>query len=120
MPKHTFIDYLCRPWCTFFKEGAKEDMACQGARVVEHLVTGGRIAPAEIPPLKKNADLWNAYREELDGPVCGRCSFRSEDCDFRSEAPPDNGEPCGGFILLAHLRKNGLIDESDIEGCCEE
>jgi hypothetical protein len=115
MSKKHFREYICRPYCIFFKEGEKEELACRGARIVELLVKKNRIVPAEIPPMKKGPSLWNAWKAELGRHVCRRCSFRAGDCDFQSGSPPDYAEPCGGFILLAHLRTNNLIDESDLE-----
>jgi len=115
MSKNNFQEYVCHPYCIFFKDGAKEEMACRGAQVVERLAQKKRINWITIPPLTKNPGLWDNYKEELGRRICARCSFRAEDCDFQAANPPDDAEPCGGFILLAHLRQSNLINESDLE-----
>ena len=113
MPKDDFKEYICRPHCLFFKEGEKEEIACRGAQIIEVLVNRNRIHITEIPPLKKEPALWQKYKEGSGECICGQCSFRAEDCDFQSETSPEDTEPCGGFILLVHLKENKLIDESD-------
>jgi hypothetical protein len=87
MSKNNFREYICRPYCIFFKDGAKEEMACRGAELVERLVARNRIAPAEMSPMKKEPPVWNTYKMELDRHVCRHCSFRAEDCDFQSGSP---------------------------------
>jgi hypothetical protein len=37
------------------------------------------------------------------------------DCDFQSEIPSDDLEPCGGYAVLARLLENRLIDIVDLE-----
>ena len=99
----------------YFKEGQKEDMACQGAQIIELLIVRQRIDAMKIPPLTKSSGLWNKYKRDFSSHVCDLCSFRAEDCDFQSPEYQDDAEPCGGFMLLAHLTENGLIEESDLE-----
>ena len=111
MPKHNFKEYICRPYCMFFKNGAKEEMACRGAQIVELLVHRNQVDLMKIPPLTKDPGVWKKHKEELGRYVCSQCAFRAEDCDFQSEQPSDDMEPCGGFILLAHLRENRLIHD---------
>lgn len=115
MSKNDFKEYLCRPYCVFFKDGQKEAIACRGARVAEVLVRAKRIDMTIIPPLTKESRLWEKYKDELGSCVCSRCSFRAEDCDFQSGESSVDIEPCGGFILLAHLRGNNLINQLDLE-----
>ncbi|MBA3037371.1 MAG: hypothetical protein FP814_12880 [Desulfobacterium sp.] len=119
MNKNLFKVYICRPYCVFFKEEKKEDMSCMGAQVVEMLVGNGRIDSSKISRYKKEPVLWEKHKKNLETYVCSRCSFREQDCDFQSENPPDNTEPCGGFILLALLKENNMINESDMELSCE-
>ena len=90
-------------------------MACYGARVIEMLVDKKQIKIDAMPLLEKSAGLWEKYRGEFSSYVCTRCPFQAEDCDFQSASSPDGAEPCGGLILLAHLRANHLISESDLE-----
>jgi hypothetical protein len=115
MSKDNFKEYICLPYCIFFKEEKTEEISCRGARIIEFLVGSNLIDPAKIPALTKAPDLWNRHKEALGNIVCIRCSFRANDCDFQSDEPSYDLEPCGGFILLAHLKENNLINEPDLE-----
>ena len=115
MPKTDFNAYICRPYCIFFREGEKEEMACFGARVVERLADRHRIDPDRLPRFEKAKRIWMKHKACLEKQVCARCEFKAEDCDFQSAAPPDDAEPCGGFILLCLLLENGLIDHDALE-----
>ena len=119
MAKNNFKEYICLPYCIFFKEGEVEEFSCHGARIIEFLVDRKLIDLTKIPALTKAPDLWNKHKEDLGNRVCRRCSFRAKDCDFQSDEPSDDLEPCGGFILLAHLKENNLINEPDLEHSCE-
>ena len=90
-------------------------MACQGAQIIELLIDRGKIDVTKISLLTKSSGLWKKYKRDLSGHVCNQCSFQAHDCDFQSPEYQDDMEPCGGFILLAHLNENGLIKESDLE-----
>ena len=115
MTKIDFVDYICRPFCTFFREGEKEEMACRGARMIELLVGEGKLDPAGIPPLRKSPSVWRRHDVFLGLRVCGACEFRAEDCDYRSESPPEDAEPCGGAILIALLLDSGMIEPAALE-----
>ncbi|MGA1843739.1 MAG: hypothetical protein ACMUIS_04160 [bacterium] len=115
MGKEGFKGYICRPFCTYFREGAKEDMACRGARVVESLLQAGVFRIDAIPINGKSPHLWAHRDEVLERTVCRSCPFRAEDCDFQSPVPPPGAEPCGGYILLSLLKEKGIITTADLE-----
>ena len=119
MAKNDFMDYVCRPYCMFFKKGQKEAMTCRGAEVVEKLVLLKQIDPAGLPRFEKDLRLWQNYKKIFGKYICATCPFRSKDCDFMSEVPQAGAdaeiEPCGGFILLALLIDNDLIDMPGLE-----
>ena len=115
MGKEDFKIYICQPFCMFFREGQKEDLTCQGARVIVQLIECGRLNPNRLPRNSKNTDLWKQPDLILDTNVCRRCSFKKEDCDFKSNDPPPDSEPCGGYILLRLLREKGIISSLDLE-----
>jgi hypothetical protein len=119
MSKTDFKDYVCRPYCMFFKEGRKEEMACRGAELIEKMVLQQLIDPKTLPRFEKNSRLWQNYKKILGKYICTACPFRNEDCDFMSEAPQiaavESIEPCGGFILLALLFENDFIDMNSLE-----
>lgn len=115
MSKRTFKEYICRPYCMFYKGESNEAMVCRGAVLASLLMDKKNISVAGLPALRKEPSLWTAYRRELEQRVCRHCAFRAADCDFQSAEPPPDTEPCGGFILLAHLRTCGLLNEADLE-----
>jgi hypothetical protein len=115
MPKDHFQTYVCRPYCMFFKEGEKEDLSCRGAQIVEQLVERERLDLMTMPPLHKEARLWEKHRSYLSSYICNSCPFFAEDCDFQGMGPADDVEPCGGFILLAHLYDKKMIETCDLE-----
>jgi hypothetical protein len=118
MTKTNFIDYICRPYCMYFREGAKEDMACLAARIAEKLSEQSFFDPPAIS-LEKDPSAWlNQSRDAvLLEIVCQRCEFMDDDCDFRSDNPPPDTEPCGGLILLSLLMSCAVIDRASLAGC---
>lgn len=113
--KRQFKDYICRPFCMFFREGQKEAMACQGAQVVQRLVGQGRLNPEALTRHQKRPRLWQKRDATLDANICQHCSYRVKDCDFTSASPPPDCEPCGGYILVSLLKENGVITSEDLE-----
>lgn len=114
MIKPRLKTYICRPYCIFFREGEKEEMACYGAQVLAGLVRQGLVVPGQIR-FPKNPDLWETHRALLERYVCSHCPFRAEDCDFQSGDPEPDLEPCGGYIVLSLLVENRLIDENALK-----
>jgi hypothetical protein len=115
MTKKDFKDYICRPYCMFFKEGQKEEMTCKGAQIAELLFHRKRVNLEKTPNFASDPQIWKKQQAKLEKYVCHKCSFQAEDCDFQSSAPADDMKPCGGFILLACLLESNLIDESSLE-----
>jgi hypothetical protein len=117
MGKQDFKGYICRPFCCFFREGAKEEMACRGATIVEHLVQCGRLDRQRLPAEGKDPVLWQDHDHLLDAVACACCEFLPDGCDFQSAQPPAGAEPCGGYILLRLLKRSGVLSAADIEDC---
>jgi hypothetical protein len=121
MAKHEFKDFICRPFCCFFRPGEKEELACQGALVAERLVACGLLDPSFLPGgEKKTASVWQASDMLLEARVCGPCPFRDGGCDFRAPVRPADAEPCGGYILLRILRDTGVITAEDLAAACHD
>ena len=89
-------------------------MACQGAEVIVDLVGQGLLDPEDWSHLEKPDREWIAD-PMLDRYLCHHCSFRLEDCDFQSDPPPPDAEPCGGYILLTLLKEQGLFTPPESE-----
>lgn len=115
MDKTDFKEYICRPWCMFFAEGEKEEMACLGARAAAWLVREDRVGSRDFESITKDRDLWEKHRPGLARTVCRQCAFCAADCDFHSPEPEADIEPCGGYIVLAYLLENNTIGLKDIE-----
>jgi hypothetical protein len=115
MTKKDFKDYICRPFCMFYKDGQKEEMACQGALVVESLVNQRLISKERVYLSITDYQLCLKHKDTLTRYVCQKCPFMKEDCDFQSTAPSDDLEPCGGYMVLAGLIENRVIEPRDLD-----
>ena len=115
MGKRVFKDYICRPFCRFFREGRKEELACRGAVLIEQLVKKDVLQPGTIPGGGKTPRLWSVHHPVLQAFVCNRCEFQPDGCDFQARTPPPHAEPCGGYILLSLLLQQGRLSTRDLE-----
>ena len=114
MVKKDIKDYICRPFCSFYREGVKEELICRGAQVVGYLLKRGIIRVADLPGDRHDFASASAYQVFLEDAVCGPCAFRREDCDFQSQERLPDAEPCGGFILVNLLIRKGVISLADL------
>lgn len=114
MSKTDFQNYICRPFCDYFKPGNKEDLLCRGALVVEKLVQGQRLMPENFRGLNQEVPLTPGQEAGLEAAICTDCPFRAEDCDFKSAQPPPDCRPCGGLVLLHRLQTRGMISVPEL------
>ncbi len=98
---------LCLPFCSYYKPGKKEELACRGYVVVERIVASGRSLPLRGP----GRDFDRAKAESLVQRMCPACDFQEDGCDFMLDR---NAPPCGGFVLLVRLLESGSITIEDI------
>jgi hypothetical protein len=103
MAKKDIAEYICRPLCSFYREGEKEELICNGARFLEALMNKSALYHEELAGVEEGSSLSPAEYKQLEEIVCRTCPFLVDGCDFRSDPPPADAEPCGGFILLARL-----------------
>ena len=116
MSKAVVQDYLCRPFCAFFRAGAKEEMACQGAIVLAELVGRGRLTLAQFPAAEEKARRrWQEEDQELERVLCQSCPFARDGCDFHSALRSAQTAPCGGYLLLQLLKERGTLNCADLE-----
>ena len=115
MNREDFKDDICRPFCIFYKEGRKEETACQAARVAAVLVRQRRISLKQFSSSVQDRHLWLKHKHTITLSVCRQCPFMKADCDFQSEAPSDDLEPCGGYAVLAGLLENQVVDTVDMD-----
>jgi hypothetical protein len=110
MAKCDVADFVCRPYCSFYREGVKEELICNGARLLEILENKGALRGKPMDGVGEGSSLSQEEYKYLEEIVCRPCPFYADDCDFRSTPPPPGAEPCGGFILLALLAGKGLLN----------
>ena len=116
MSKKDFQQYICKPFCAFFREGSKEELACRGALLVDNRVKRGLLNVHTMPVPDRNIDFRGKHDADLDAITCLHCQFKAEDCDFQSEEDKYNAAPCGGYLLLSLLKRAGVISPADIKG----
>lgn len=101
---------LCHTYCTYYKPGKNEEFLCEGYVVVHRIQGGGKV-------LRERPERLAAPDEEtlkaLRDRVCGRCSFRANDCDYSATA--GRLPACGGIVLLSHLLGSGDLTLNDID-----
>ncbi len=106
--KALLIETLCRPHCSYYKQGRNEDLLCRGAEVIELLMGRGKVIAAQGRLQQTDTTMV----ERITARLCSACGFREQDCDF---AQKPRARPCGGFLLIAHLLSSGVINLDDID-----
>ncbi len=106
--KKEFSGFICRPYCAFFKEGQKDEMACGAALMAVSLMENGLLTIASFPELEEvdNAQRGDRLLFEL---ICRSCPFVLDGCDFRLPTPPADAVACGGFVILCALYRTGTV-----------
>jgi hypothetical protein len=102
---------LCESFCSYYKPGKNEELACQGYVVVQRIISRGKALPLGRPQRTRHPDA--DTRRVLEERVCLHCEFREQDCDFI--ATGGNAPSCGGFVLLSHLLASGDLTAEEIE-----
>ena len=106
--KRPLAQALCFTFCSYYKPGRKEDLACKGYTIVERLIQNNRTI------------IWEKFANEFDPgtadmlvpKICMTCDFHENDCDYMQNR---SALPCGGFILLAQLLMSKEITIEDVE-----
>jgi hypothetical protein len=119
MIKKDFSAVVCRPYCVFFKEGQKEDMACGAAPAAMELILRGLVSVGDLPAPPSGGDL-RRDNLRLREAICSTCPFVVDGCDFRLPQPPEDSVPCGGFVLLALLWDSGMIGPDELRTTVDE
>ncbi len=89
-------------------------MECRGAMVIERLMTG-ILKPEDLPKTGRDPSLREKRSRLIFEKVCRKCEFIKDGCDFQSTNPPDEAEPCGGYILISLLFEKKLLRSSDLK-----
>jgi len=117
MDKEEFQKLLCAQYCSFYKPGKDEELACRGFTLLDALMEQGIKLPAKPDKIVLGANAEDA----LFTAICRCCPFFGEDCDFAAwkreesrEAARESVNPCGGFLCLGHCIVLGTVDIEDI------
>jgi hypothetical protein len=106
--KQSLEQALCASFCSYYKPGSKEDLACKGYTVLERLL---QVKKTNIPD--QCASVFDSRTADmLVQKMCATCDFHENDCDYMQNR---TSSPCGGFILLAQLFMSKEIVAEDIE-----
>ena len=106
-PAPSLVQTLCLKYCSYYKPGKSEELACRCFLVVEQLMRSGK---AGIPgPFKKKHDSSTA--ETVIREICVDCDFSEKDCDYMQDrmAPP-----CGGMVILTQLLQSAQISLDEL------
>jgi hypothetical protein len=109
MAKKDITDLVCKPFCSFYREGEKEGLMCNGARLLDMLLRKGILSPEAAAGVKSGSSFASVGNAALEEALCLKCPFRPDGCDFQSQTPPADAEPCGGYILLNLLAAKGIV-----------
>jgi hypothetical protein len=102
------VKTLCLKYCSYYKPGKNEKLACGGYHVVERLMQAGRTITLEKPGVSADTKVMDLLVQTL----CGACPFHEHDCDFFQDLV---SQPCGGFVLLSQLLGSGRITIDEIK-----
>ncbi len=114
MGKKDVAEFVCAPFCSFYREGVKEELICNGASLLEVLVNKGILSPGRLSAIAPEPAIFTRKNGLMEKVVCAPCPFLADDCDFRSADPPPGAEPCGGYRLLAMLAAMGLVSPEQL------
>jgi hypothetical protein len=98
---------LCLKFCTYYKPGKNEELACRGYMVVERLLREGKSIDLD----RTSGESSRIPTDRIVNALCLACDFQKQDCDFMLDRA---ARPCGGFVLLAQLLGTGVITIEDI------
>lgn len=108
MKKNPQLDKtLCLNFCSYYKPGKNEELACRGYEVVERLSRAGKPVSCGKSGAKSSAEQVELIVQRL----CSACGFQKDGCDFMLDR---KAPPCGGFVLLAQLLDAGVISMDDL------
>ena len=117
MEKEALVKLLCSGYCSFYKPGKKEELACKGFFVLQKLLDERK----EVPVRTEKIVLGIKTESALFRLLCEGCPFFGQDCDFAAWKRGEGGNtrreavnPCGGFLCLGHCIDHGTVDIQDI------
>lgn len=117
MKNKELVKLICSGYCSFYKPGKDEELACRGFTIFERRLEERR----EVPARPGKMVLSTQSEDDLFQELCRRCPFFEADCDFASwkrgegrDSAREDVNPCGGFLCLGHCIDHGAVDIQDI------
>jgi hypothetical protein len=104
------VKIICAQYCPYHKPGINEELECRGFAVARRLIEAGTKVPHAKPA--KAASLSTATGAVLRERICRACPFYEADCDFI--LTEGTALPCGGFALISHLLRSGVVTMDDV------
>ena len=101
MKENDYVNIVCRPFCSFYKEG-KEEIQCGGYNLLKDQFTLSelKILAAQIEKTKDISRQIPTKNKNLADLICSQCDFLIDGCDYSENR---SGPPCGGYILINEL-----------------
>ncbi len=106
--KSALTQMVCSRFCSYYKPGRNEELACRGYVVLERLALQGVSISRDKTELLRDGTDDGILVDAL----CMVCPFHEHDCDFMENR---SLPPCGGFLLLAQLLTEKDISLKDVK-----
>ncbi|MFH1675185.1 MAG: hypothetical protein ABIF87_17415, partial [Pseudomonadota bacterium] len=74
-------ELICRPYCSYYKPGQKEDMACRGFELLRSFIKEHPECISHFPDVRTDP-FKDTYHGLLHATLCQRCDFLIDGCDF--------------------------------------
>ncbi len=102
MKDREYAALICASYCSFYREGKKEEMQCGTFDFMrEHLtVIELRSLIILTEDLSQPAAPDFSRDSEIKELICDACEFLIDGCDFREDR---SGPPCGGYVIIERL-----------------
>lgn len=107
--KTSLVGLICASYCSYYKPGQKEDMACQGFRFLQQLADHDLAALERVAP-PDEYEFRDRYPHLLHHTLCRSCDFLIDGCDFKNPQHTGQSMPCGGYIATQRLLEQSRMD----------
>jgi radical SAM protein with 4Fe4S-binding SPASM domain len=111
--KAALVDLICGQYCSFYKPGQKEEMACQGFESLQHFFLQQPDYVKQLPPLEGD-EFEDECHHLLNHCLCQSCDFYIEGCDFTDPAYTEKALPCGGYIAIDLFLRDPTVDHQSL------
>jgi radical SAM protein with 4Fe4S-binding SPASM domain len=107
----SMVELVCAQHCSYYKAGQKEDLACQGFKLLQRLADQDPATMSRVPA-RDEYESENRFPCLLHHILCRSCDFLIDGCDFKDPDHKAQAEPCGGYIVVEQLLGQPLVNEN--------